>query len=482
MTTTPVPDWPHVGAIARPDGGEVTINGTSHPVAGDSVATVRQAILAKVAETARSVNRPVKVTATDPDGSWPLIVHPDGHVEAGEQPEIEARRTRRTRAEDAPVPSRRSAQRLNGDDDRQDAAPAAVLTAEPDVPEPQPAPVAAPTVPTTAGTAAWVQEAPEVQATGPVTAAAAPMTRREALSQSFLTDNHAEAPAEAGWRGLLARMGVKIQPSPAELAERADERAVSQHWPGPRTIAIVNGKGGANKTPTTILLSALLARYGGSGVLAWDNNPTRGTLGWRTEQGPHENTVLDLLPRTDALLAPDARAAELAHYVHHQTRDKYDVLRSHPEVLATDQRITAADFDALHTVASKYFRLIIIDSGNDESAESWLRMIDHTDQLVVATTTREEHAESGRLLLDELSRRDAHSADLAENAVVIVSHASTNEAGPQAITEGFSRIAREAVAIPYDPKLSGRPLHYDALDKRTQRAWLRAAAAVAGGL
>ena len=321
-----------------------------------------------------------------------------------------------------------------------------------------------------------------MQASGPVTAAPAPMTRREALSQSFLTENRDEAPAEAGWRGLLARMGVKVQPSPAELAERADERAVSQHWPGPRTIAIVNGKGGANKTPTTILLSALLARYGGSGVLAWDNNPTRGTLGWRTEQGPHENTVLDLLPRTDALLAPDARAAELAHYVHHQTRDKYDVLRSHPEVLATDQRITAADFDALHTVASKYFRLIIIDSGNDESAESWLRMIDHTDQLVVATTTREEHAESGRLLLDELSRRDAHSAGLAENAVVIVSHASTNEAGPKAITEGFSRIAREAVAIPYDPKLSGRPLHYDALDRRTKRAWLRAAAAVAGGL
>ncbi|PFG44944.1 MinD-like ATPase involved in chromosome partitioning or flagellar assembly [Georgenia soli] len=474
MTTTPVPDWPHVTAIARPDGGEVTINGTSHPVTGDSVATVRQAILAKVAETAQSVNRPVKVNATDPDGTWPLIVHPDGHVEAIEQPEPEARRTRRARAEDTASPSRREVQRLNGDD-HQVAAPAAVITAEPETVSP-PAPAATLAA---AGTAAWVQEAPEPQATG---SSPAPMTRREALSRSFLTENRDEAPPEAGWRGLLARVGIKIQPSPAELAERADQRSVSQHWRGPRTIAIVNGKGGANKTPTTILLSALLARYGGSGVLAWDNNPTRGTLGWRTEQGPHENTVLDLLPRTDALLAPDARAAELAHYVHHQTRDKYDVLRSHPEVLATDQRITAANFDALHTVAAKYFRLIIIDSGNDESAESWLRMIDHTDQLVVATTTREEHAESGRLLLDELSRRDAHSAALAENAVVIVSHASTNEAGPKAITEGFSRIAREAVAIPYDPKLSGRPLHYDALDKRTKRAWLRAAAAVAGGL
>lgn len=476
MTTTPVPDWPHVSAIARPDGGEVTINGTSHPVTGDSVATVRQAILAKVAETAATVKRPVKVVATDPDGSWPLIVHPDGRVEAGEQPEPEARRSRRPRTDDHATTASVAA-RMDGPDR---AVPAPVITAEPPAAPVEPAPAVS-----AAGTDAWVAQAPEVveaNETPAPAAALAPMTRREALNRSFLTETHDEAPAESGWRGMLARLGIKVQPSPAELAERADERAVSQHWPGPRTIAVVNGKGGANKTPTTILLSALLARYGGSGVLAWDNNPTRGTLGWRTEQGPHENTVLDLLPRTGALLAPTAQAAELAHYVHHQTRDKYDVLRSHPEVLATDQRITAADFDALHEVASKYFRLIVIDSGNDESAESWLRMIDHTDQLVVATTTREEHAESGRLLLEELSRRDAHSAALAENAVAIVSHASTNEAGPAAITAGFSRIAREAVAIPYDPKLSGRPLHYDALAAKTQRAWLRAAAAVAAGL
>ncbi|WP_454778728.1 AAA family ATPase [Georgenia muralis] len=479
MTTTPVPDWPHVSAIARPDGGEVTINGTSFPVAGESVAEVRQAILAKVAETAGTVSRPVKVVATDPDGSWPLVVHPDGHVEAGEQPEPEARRSRRPRPEDA------AADRMAAGSGRSEqVTPAPVITGAPPAAPAEPAMAAqADASPgPAAGTVAWVAQAPETVDVPEVLAAPAPAIRREALNRSFLTENQDEAPAESGWRGMLARVGIKVQPSPVELARRADERAVSQHWPGPRTIAVVNGKGGANKTPTTILLSALLARYGGSGVLAWDNNPTRGTLGWRTEQGPHEHTVLDLLPRTEALLAPTARAAELAHYVHHQTRDKYDVLRSHPEVLATDQRITAADFDALHEVASKYFRLIVIDSGNDESAESWLRMIDHTDQLVVATTTREEHAESGRLLLEELSRRSEHSAALAETAVAIVSHASTNEAGPEAITEGFSQIAREAVAIPYDPQLSGRPLHYDALAPKTQRAWLRAAAAVAGGL
>lgn len=53
---------------------------------------------------------------------------------------------------------------------------------------------------------------------------------------------------------------------------------------------MANGKGGAGKTPTTVLLSAVFARYGGAGVVAWDANQTRGTLGWRTEQGPHAAT------------------------------------------------------------------------------------------------------------------------------------------------------------------------------------------------
>ncbi len=72
--------------------------------------------------------------------------------------------------------------------------------------------------------------------------------RREAR-QSFLTQEQVEEPATHGWRGAMTRLGIRMAPSDAERAERADVQAVSQHWPGPRTIAIVNGKGGAGKTP-----------------------------------------------------------------------------------------------------------------------------------------------------------------------------------------------------------------------------------------
>src|SRR5699024_1944389 len=267
--------------------------------------------------------------------------------------------------------------------------------------------------------------------------APAPPTRRE--RQSFLTREQADEPAAHGWRAALGTVGIRLKPSAAEQAQRSDEQAVSQHWPGPRTIAIVNGKGGAGKTPTTILLASVFARYGGAGVLAWDNNQTPGTLGGRTEQGPHEATLHHLPPQVDHLVGTSARSADLAHYVHHQSRDQYDVLRSKPMQLAADQRIDPSDVDAIHQVASKYYRLVFIDSGNDESDPMWLRMIDHADQVVVATPTRDDHAEAGALLLEELTRRGDHGARLAAGAVAVVtqadSHAPRRDA--QRIAQGY---------------------------------------------
>ena len=453
MSSIEVPTFPKIEARTHANGsGEVTINGTSYPIETATLEDARAAILARVAETAGKMQRPVRVTTTGPDGEWPLIVHPDGSVEA---------------------------------DDSLPAHPAPVEEVAPEpepLPEPTPAPIdsvpahaAPPVAPAVAEGNAWVRQAPVPAPEFP--------SRREAR-QSFLTQEQIEEPATQGWRGTLTRFGIRMSPSESERAERSDVLAVSQHWPGPRTIAVVNGKGGAGKTPTTVLLAAVFARHGGAGVLTWDNNQTRGTLGWRTEQGPHEATLLDLLPQVDRLLSTGAQSADLAHYVHHQTRDRFDVLRSKPMALAHEQRVEPSDVDAIHAVAAKYYRLIFIDSGNDESDPMWLRMIDRTDQLVVATTTRDDHAEAGALLLEALSDRDERSARLAEQAVVVVTQADSKAppADVARVADGYRAIAREAVTVPFDPAMVDGLLRYGSLRPGTQRAWLAAAAAVARGL
>lgn len=258
---------------------------------------------------------------------------------------------------------------------------------------------------------------------------------------------------------------------------------MSRHWPGPRTVAVVNGKGGAGKTPTTVLLAAVFAQFGGAGVLAWDNNQTRGTLGWRTETGAHDRTLLELLPQTERLLGAHGQSADLAHFVHHQPQEKYDVLRSKPIRLAHENRLRPEDVDAIHAIAAKFYRLIVIDSGNDESDPMWLRMIDLADQIVVATTTRDDHAEAGALLLEALEDRDERSARLARESVVVVTQADP-KATPTDVADvmnGYDSLAREVVHIPYDREMVDGHLKLRSLTPATQQAWLSAAAAVARG-
>jgi hypothetical protein len=183
-------------------------------------------------------------------------------------------------------------------------------------------------------------------------------------------------------------------------------------------------------------------------------------------------------------LDPEANATHIAPYVHHQSRDLFDVLRSKSVVLADEQRITPYDVDAIWRVATKYYRLIIMDSGNDESDPMWRRMIDHTDQLVTATTTRADHAEAGALLLEALMRRNEHSARLAKNSVTVITQSDPKapEESIRRISEGYQTLSRSVVHVPYDPSMLEGTLFYDNLKPTTQRAWLMAAAAVANGL
>jgi MinD-like ATPase involved in chromosome partitioning or flagellar assembly len=468
--TLEIPDQPRITARFRSDSsGEVSIDGVSESFAADSQEQLREAILSRVSRVAVDRGRPVKVTTEDDDGAWLLVVHGNGEISGEERiPTEQAIEQADAFASLFPLPPHPATQPNPILPSHLPIQPNPTLAPHP---ETRPIPTPPPHPETRPNPALLIDTEPEP----------APLAGRT----SFLTEQRTKSDrARKGWRGFIAKTGLPIPASTKERIEREETHAVSQHWAGPRTIAIVNGKGGANKTPTTAMLAAVFARNGGSGVLAWDNNETRGTLGWRTEQGPHDATVQTLLPNTEHLLSPAAQSSDLSHFVHHQTGDKYDVLRSNPTMLATQQRISSDDFDSLHSVAAKYFRLIFIDSGNDESAERWLRMIDHTDQLVIATTVLGEHAEAGALLLEALSQRDEASARLASQAVVIVSQSEKAGAAADArkVAAGFEPLARQAVSVPFDPAIHGGRLEYAALSPASRRAWLQAAAAVAEGL
>ena len=478
-TSTEVLAFPNIRAIVRDNGtAEVVVAGNSRIVpAGGSLQDLRSNALALVVGEAQTLNRPVRAQIEDPEGHGELIVHPDNRIESVS---YEAHPTRRRVVAAEPMP--------------EPPAPKVLET-----PAPAAESVDAPAEPTAAAVAAvdrqpWPPN-PIASATTPAPADATeetPPTRRSLKETSFLVSAPVLEPATQGWRGALTRLGLRMDPSAEELSEREDIRTVSQHWPGPRTIAVVNRKGGANKTPTVVMLSAILARYSGASTVAWDNNESQGTLGWRTEKGAHDRSVLDLIDSSTQLLSPSTNAAEIAKFVHHQTADKFDVLRS-DENEEGDHEVTAEEVDIAHEVLTRYYRLVVMDSGNTARAANWRRMIHHTDQLVVPVTAIEDRAEAARLTLQTLESRGGHDAELARNAVVIVSESTDakrtmsgdalkrakDEA--QRIADGFEPFVRAVVRIPYDPALVNGPIRYEALQPATQRAWLAAAAAVAKG-
>ncbi|WP_454700038.1 chromosome partitioning protein ParA [Arthrobacter humicola] len=482
MGTTPteVMAFPKISAIVRDNGtAEVVVAGNSRIVpAGESLQDLRNNALALVVGEARTLQRPVRVQIEDPEGHGELIVHPDNKIESVSY---------------EPRPARRRAEAPETTPET--VAPTVIDTVPVRAPEPVATPSEPTAVPALASTVDRQPWPPSPVASEPQTVAVAedaPPTRRSLKESSFLVSAPVLEPATQGWRGTLTRLGFRMDPSAEELSEREDIRTVSQHWPGPRTIAVVNRKGGANKTPTVVMLSAILARYSGAATVAWDNNESQGTLGWRTEKGAHDRSVLDLIDSSQSLLSPSTNAAEIAKFVHHQTGDKFDVLRS-DENEEGDHEVTAEEVDIAHQVLTRYYRLVVMDSGNTARAANWRRMIDHTNQLVVPVTAIEDRAEAARLTLQTLESRGGHDAELARNAVVIVSESTdakrsmTGDAlkrakdEAQRIADGFEPFVRAVVRIPYDPALVNGPIRYEALQPATQRAWLAAAAAVADG-
>lgn len=427
MTTHPL-----VQALVKDDYCELTRpDGQSERVGISAGVDVRSAVLQRATSVAADMGESIELVISGTLGDLRLIVTPAGEVSAADTPSSPASVVADDAIARASEMIRRGATTL--------AAGERVRSAQ-DIPAPR-------------------------------DTADEPMLRRRRTT--FVSQTEPATTQASGWRALL-----RAKPSKAEGAQAEARRTVSTHWPSIRRIAVVNGKGGAGKTTATACLASVFARHGGGGVLAWDNNATRGTLGWRTEDGGHEGTIQDLLEHAGQLLQPTVTRSAIAAYVHHQTEDKYDVLRSNPELLAIRQQVNSAEFDTLVRVIDRNYRLVIFDSGNDESAERWLRMIDHSHQLVVPTTASPEAAESAMLLLEALAERDERSAYLAKNAVVVVSDG--DRAGQTTpIADGFRDAGYFTEVIPLDRALRSGPIRHDRLARVTQDAWVRVAAAAA---
>jgi MinD-like ATPase involved in chromosome partitioning or flagellar assembly len=293
-------------------------------------------------------------------------------------------------------------------------------------------------------------------------------------------------PAQQGWQARIQWLtGGLIHPGPgrAEREYHSEVASIQRSLDGPKTIVVVNPKGGGTKTTVTMLLAATLGIHRGGYTLAWDNNETRGTLGWRANPARHTNTAVDLLRDLERFNdVRGARVGDLDNYVRSQGSTQFDVLAS-DEDAASAASIDADAFNRLHSTLVRFYRLIVVDTGNNMRASNWQAAVAAADQLVIVSTVREDTAQSAAWLIDAL--RATGQQEVVERAVTVLT-APARIADPdlsRRLHDHFGALTRTVVDVPHDPLLvPGGPITYDALSAQTRKAWLRVSAVVADGL
>ena len=314
-------------------------------------------------------------------------------------------------------------------------------------------------------------------------------TKDQPRPESLLVPSHRASTnhlAEAGWQGRVRRLTggmVKPQPSSQELADRKDAYDIQRTFSRPMTIVVVQPKGGAGKTPTTIGLASALGAYRGGYVVGWDDNETRGTLAVRVDNADHQSTtVWDLLSDLASFERTDARVGDLSHYVRSQGAAQFDALVS-DDSPGNMAQIGQSEYQRLHTVLQRFYRQIVVDTGNNVRSPNWQAAVNSADQIVVVSTYQRDVGYSGSWVLDHLI--ETGRAELAASAITVLTAADPRQdpAVRSELIDHFRRRTRAVVEIPYDPLIAlGGPIEWLRLKPETRQAWVHAGAAVVNAL
>jgi MinD-like ATPase involved in chromosome partitioning or flagellar assembly len=245
----------------------------------------------------------------------------------------------------------------------------------------------------------------------------------------------------------------------------------------PRVLAFANPKGGVHKTTATVLAAATIGSVRGRGVLAWDDNELRGTLGLRAGSARHARTIRHLL--TDLAEIENCSGYELTDrlddYLRHASDGSYDVLAGE-ESPRFAQRLDQHTVRRVLDVLCRTHDVVCVDTGNNVESANWQTVLKAADQLVITTVPREDAAFTADWMIDLL--HEVGLGQLANNAVTLLSCATPGHpAMLEDLRRHFASRTRAVVVVPFDPALeTGSSIEYGALQPSTKRAWLAAAA------
>jgi len=283
-----------------------------------------------------------------------------------------------------------------------------------------------------------------------------------------------QAPAQQGMPG-------QVEWRTAQAPTEADREVaiLRRELSGPKVLAFANPKGGVHKTTATVLAAATIGGARGRGVLAWDDNELRGTLGLRAGSARHARTIRHLL--RDLVQLENAPIYEMAErvddYLRHASDGTYDVLAGE-ENPRFAQRLDQHTVRRVLELLCRTHDIICVDTGNNVESANWQTVLRACDQLVITTVPREDAAFTADWMIDLL--HEIGLGELANNAVTVLSCATPGQPPMlEDLRRHFAGRTRAVVTVPFDPSLeTGSTIDYGLLQPNTKRAWLTAAAAM----
>lgn len=274
------------------------------------------------------------------------------------------------------------------------------------------------------------------------------------------------------------RPGIEWPQQRADSVESSrDVDVLRRDIGGPRVLAFANPKGGVHKTTATVLTAAAVGGVRGRGVIAWDDNELRGTLGLRAGSARHARTIRHLV--ADLARVESSSGLELTElldsYLRHASDGSYDVLAGE-ENPRFAQRLDQFTVRRVLELLRRTHDVICVDTGNNVESENWRTVLQVADQLVVTTLPREDAAFSADWMLDVLE--EIGLGQLVADAVTVVSCPTPNPSPLlDDLVKHFGTRTRTVAVVPFDPTLeTGSSIDHEVLQPATKKAWLAAAA------
>ena len=309
----------------------------------------------------------------------------------------------------------------------------------------------------------------------PVEKPAVPLTAAELFSPEGTSEV-----AKSGIRGLLAKTGLEIPPGRAELQRiaiadrlRDDETTIRQAtFPRAVGVLVANRKGGAGKTPTSLILGGILASIRGGSVAVLEVSDDPGTLTLRSEGNPARGLEA-LLGDVDTIRT----AGQLSSYTAPQT--------SFASVIGTVRRrrqLMGPDIRNLSAVIDDHYAIRVMDSGNQPSSSAFGGAIGSADVLVIPALNSADTVLEAVDLIEELRARGGRAQTLADRAVIVRLIDGRLEQ-PQLVSRLTGLLEAQNVAaiyeIPFDQHIAERgPITISHLAATTRAAFTAAAAGV----